>query len=313
MLTDGTAARDVRSLQDADKLLRAFVNECIADPEFCELGRDTTSNELEMKIYDLIQEIKYEPLPLPSALIDYTSLKGAIFNALYFPTSWPLILAPALQSLLTGNISNPENLALLSTDPSRRYYPEAQVGIQCLDMNSRFTELEQIRPVVNAVEGQSKLYGDNRASLAIRCARWGFESKERYTGDFSVKTQHPVLLTGNTLDPITPLAGAHNLSASLQGSVVLEREGYGVRIPHNLRLPGLPCLVRGPCITDTDYALYRQHSSISQTSTCLNRAIGEYFKTGKLPEPGTKCEVVSKRVFRVSEDPAAAALLKHFL
>lgn len=231
-LTDAIAISDVGSLQDADELLRAFVDECIADPELCELGRNVTGDELEMKIYDLIEAVKYKPVPLSSGLIDYTSLKASIFSSLYSPIAWPIVLAPALQSLLTGNLSNTAALAYLSTDldylPS---YPDTQVGIQCLDKNGRFTELEQFRPHVNAVEAQSRLYGENHAALAIRCARWGFESKEPYTGNLSAKTQHPVLLIGNTLDPITPLAGAHNLSASLEDSVVLEQKGYGVRPP----------------------------------------------------------------------------------
>jgi len=47
-------------------------------------------------------------------------------------------------------------------------------------------------------------------------------------GDFRVKTKNPVLLIGSTYDPVTPIASAHNVSAGFEGSVVLERGGFGV-------------------------------------------------------------------------------------
>lgn len=64
--------------------------------------------------------------------------------------------------------------------------------------------------------------------LYATCAQWKIEPKERYTGDFNVKTKHPVLFIGNTNDGLTPLVSAKNVSSTFEGSVVLTVDGYGV-------------------------------------------------------------------------------------
>jgi len=43
-----------------------------------------------------------------------------------------------------------------------------------------------------------------------------------------VRTKNPVLLVGQTYDPVTPMASARNISAGFEGSVVLEVMGFGV-------------------------------------------------------------------------------------
>ena len=63
------------------------------------------------------------------------------------------------------------------------------------------------------------------------CAQWQFVGKDRYEGDFRVKTKKPILFIGNTYDPVTPLASAKAMSEKFEGSVVLERGGYGVSLP----------------------------------------------------------------------------------
>lgn len=50
-----------------------------------------------------------------------------------------------------------------------------------------------------------------------------------------------------------------------------------------------------------------QHASIAQISACSNNAIREYFQTGKLPEPGTVCQVDDKEIFKPTNGSAAAS------
>jgi hypothetical protein len=66
------------------------------------------------------------------------------------------------------------------------------------------------------------------AATPIQCAQWQIRAKERYRGDFRVNPKTPVLLIGNTFDPVTPLASAFNVSAGFEGSVVLEHGRRGV-------------------------------------------------------------------------------------
>ena len=64
--------------------------------------------------------------------------------------------------------------------------------------------------------------------LNSACAQWKIEPKERYTGDFNVKTKSPVLFIGNTFDGLTPLVSAKNVSSTFEGSALLTVDGYGV-------------------------------------------------------------------------------------
>ena len=61
------------------------------------------------------------------------------------------------------------------------------------------------------------------------CARWPLPgARERYDGDFRVKTKNPVLVVSAVWDPVTPLVSAKNVSSGFEGSVLLQRDGFGV-------------------------------------------------------------------------------------
>jgi hypothetical protein len=74
----------------------------------------------------------------------------------------------------------------------------------------------------------SPRFGDVATVTISTCAQWDFEAKERYGGDFRVKTSFPPLIIGNTWDPVTPLKSARNVTALFEGSVLLQHNGHGV-------------------------------------------------------------------------------------
>ncbi|KIP05919.1 hypothetical protein PHLGIDRAFT_73444, partial [Phlebiopsis gigantea 11061_1 CR5-6] len=78
-------------------------------------------------------------------------------------------------------------------------------------------------------------------------------------GSFITNTSSPILLIGNTLDPVTPIAGARNMSSGFAGSVMLQQNSTG-------------------------------HSTLSGFSTCTALAIHAYFANGTLPAPDTVCQ-----------------------
>jgi hypothetical protein len=136
---------------------------------------------------------------------------------------------------------------------------EAQFGIKCGDVLHYEDDKENFRPVLEARHAQSKAGGDTADHVVAACAHWKLPAKERYSGDFQVKTKNPLLLIGNTGDPVTPLASARNMSSGFDGSVVLEHPGFG-------------------------------HASVlTQASRCTVEAIRAYFEDGTLPEDGAVC------------------------
>jgi hypothetical protein len=122
---------------------------------------------------------------------------------------------------LTSLIENPLIAEASPTDESLQ-------GIRCGDKFLRSKDLGPVRSeLFNQMYKTSARFGDTSTYTMTLCAQWEFEAKERYDGEFHVATSYPILLIGNTWDPATPLKSAHNLSAGLSGSVVLQHNGHG--------------------------------------------------------------------------------------
>ncbi|KAE8342090.1 hypothetical protein BDV24DRAFT_173957 [Aspergillus arachidicola] len=252
---------NIEQVAAADSAFSGFCSQCVDNKDICPIAGDRTAEELEEDIYAAMEALKSEPIPVSvegkGYIVDYATIKGTIYNALYFPATWPT-LAEKLDVLFSGNITGilPDLLAPLPVTPDA----DAIQGIKCSDNQDPLETLEDALPGVEARGELSKIGGDIADFSALQCARWGMPAKEQYTGDFKAKTQNPVLLVSTQHDPITPLVSAKKMSEGFEGSVVLEQEGYG-------------------------------HTIISQGSVCTIKAIMAYLNDGTLPEPGTVCKV----------------------
>jgi hypothetical protein len=241
---------------------------CIeAGPELCPLAtRNKTAQELEADVWDLIDTVKYHPLPLGTILLDYATLKGLIQQALYTTSSWSE-LASILDILLFG----PESAKTALASVVSAAYDESAIdvalkainaiaGIHCGDNTARVSTFEEFLPTVNKLYNISSIMGDVPIARYTVCVQWKIKPKETYSGDFVVQTKNPLLFIGNTYDGHTPLRSAYNVSQGYEGSVVLEVNGYG-------------------------------HSSINLPSRCTLETVSGYWINGTLPEPGKVCEV----------------------
>ena len=217
---------------NADSAFAGFCAQCVDNKDICPIAGDRTATELEEDIYAALEELKYNPIPISvegkGYFVDYATVKGVIYYALYFPVQWPA-LGQKLDVLFSGNATGilPDLLAPAPTAPDA----EAIIGIKCSDNLAPAESLGEVMPGVEARWERSRFAGDIADVSALQCARWGMPAKERYSGDFQVETAHPVLLISTQNDPNTPLVSAKNMSAGFEGSVVLEQEGYGVS-PH---------------------------------------------------------------------------------
>jgi hypothetical protein len=167
-------------------------------------------------------------------------VKSAIVSALYFPFTWSGVTellaavlegnASALASATVSGYSTPDLFPNLAG-------PEVQNGIRCADKPFRSDDMEDMLPVLARFEAESWIRGDGDIAIqALQCARWKFNSKERYKGTFdNISARYPALVVGNSIDPTTPLASARNLSEGLKGSVLLQNNGYGVSSHHTDR------------------------------------------------------------------------------
>ncbi|KAE8343267.1 hypothetical protein BDV24DRAFT_33957 [Aspergillus arachidicola] len=255
--------RDLQMLVDTDKVLTGFCEECVATPDKCPLARDRSAAEIEEAIYELIDHVKFNPLLLPVAgtpvLVDYTTFKTQIFSVLYSPTGWD-DFSTFLDNIMTGKLEEAgEYFAKISSGPPS-LDAEAQFGIKCSDSYRTDNSEDEVLELIKQRHELSRIGGDVSDFVLTRCVEWKIKPKERYTGDFQATTKNPLLIIGNTADPVTPLAAARNVSAGFANSVVLEHGSYG-------------------------------HASLGQASLCTAKATRAYFMDGTLPEPGTKCEI----------------------
>ena len=63
------------------------------------------------------------------------------------------------------------------------------------------------------------------------CVQWRMDAAERYAGNFTAKTNNPILLVHSEYDPATWLQAAYQVSEGYEGSVVLKYNGHGVSAP----------------------------------------------------------------------------------
>ncbi|TAQ86409.1 hypothetical protein B7494_g5254 [Chlorociboria aeruginascens] len=259
------ANADFQEWTDSDKEFSAIFTGCQAAPNNCALAHgNATATELEQAAWGLLDTVKYHPIPIGGSLIlDYTTLKSILSYSLYSPAGWPT-LASLLDMLLTGNFEGAlpllEGYLIEIGGGGGISLAFAELGIHCGDLDLRLSSFDDLIPVIDRLYTTSRIMGDAATIVTTSCSQWKMAAKERYQGNFQVQTSKPVLLIGNTYDGLTPLVSAYNLSSGLEGSVVLEVNGYG-------------------------------HTSLAAPSICTLKASAAYWTNGTLPRPGTICKL----------------------
>jgi pimeloyl-ACP methyl ester carboxylesterase len=252
-------------LQATDATFEAFLDACFESAEKCPLARMYENvDDLKDALAELFDDLRYSPIPAFPAgsfpqVLDYSLVNSMIVSTLYRPPHYQN-LSIALAGLLEGDSAPWAEVFFSPTSVTVPRQAEAILGIRCGDKIPRASSLEELEPIEEQFHETSKWFpGFGRGWYVYACAQWPFEAKERYEGDFNVKTKNPILFIGNTYDPVTPLKSAQNMSAGFEGSVVLHHNGFG-------------------------------HLSFTQPSNCTNEYILNFFANGDLPEPGTVCE-----------------------
>lgn len=232
-------SRDTEEWSDTDEEFSHIFKHCAATPAKCALAREGVSaEELEQSVWDLLDHLKYHPQPIGNYIVDRAIVSSLIAEFLYNYNSWPR-LAKILDMLIHEEKRDIPFLieAIFATDdPNSKTYEtgmamvQSVVGIHCGDRAARAGSLEALMPAMWEMANVTRLFDGMPDGINIPCAQWRFEPKERYEGDFQVAPRNPVLIIGNTWDGLTPLRSARNVSSGFNGSVVLEVNGYGVRL-----------------------------------------------------------------------------------
>lgn len=222
---------DVDQLLSADDAFRAVLAQCIqAGPTKCPLASiNSTASDLEATLFRVADEFGKSPVAAGSTVINSRFVKELYFIVIKY-TSDVANAATHIHNLVTRtNLTEVADYYNALMAGVAMGDDDALYGIKCSDTFPRVDNLSGIMPDVERMIETSELFGATSAAITTMCATWPWEAKERYSGRFEgIKTKNPILFFGNTYDPATPLANAKNMSASFEGSVVVEQHGFGV-------------------------------------------------------------------------------------
>ncbi|KAL2671377.1 hypothetical protein Neosp_013962 [[Neocosmospora] mangrovei] len=253
---------DFETLTDTDATFSRFCQECIEARDVCPLAGKLNDKDLEKKLYKFFDDLRLEPIVFQGVMLDYKWIKGLLYDKLKYPEQWKMfsrlldammkrdskLLEEVLTQMFGGGGGGDGGIT-----------KESHWGIRCSDMTGQTDDIHDVIPILSKRWDTSRFAADVIEDVVMRCSRWKLPAKERYEGDFKAKTKNPVLVIGQTSDPITPMASARNLTGTLEGSVLLEFD-----------IPG--------------------HTILRRSSDCIIKATAAYWSEGKLPENNTVCK-----------------------
>jgi len=253
--------------QATARTLDAFLNLCgQAGKAHCAFAARSAAATRDK--YDvLLRRLRTHPA---SADISYADLASQVFQALGAgPGVWPKA-AKCLQDVWQRRSCAPAS----PPTPSMPAAPPAGSG-RAAGTGQRYAGREQLYailcsespnprpsafPALDAFANQrSGAAGPYRSWETEPCASWPATAADRYTGPWARRTANPLLVIGNTHDPITPYRGALAMSRELARAHLLTLKGYG-------------------------------HTSGADPSACIQKAVNAYLIDKVLPPPGKSCE-----------------------
>ncbi|KAL1591093.1 hypothetical protein WHR41_00473 [Cladosporium halotolerans] len=288
-LVDADDYRKVKwtdNLRDTEKEMHEFYRHCArAGFPACSLANQsgyTTIDSVEARVKNATDSLIHNPLPVlgPNPeVITYSDAKHLVFAGLYSP----MISFPRIANLLAGveqgdgtlfaELLRPYHGLTCSAEPAsldvtRSSYnmaagilaPDATMAIACADGDDQsWMTKSQYAEYWHKLAKKSPTIGPMWSMFRMYCIHYSVRPAYRFTAPFKAKTSHPILMIGNTADPVTPLHNAFKMSKGYPGSVVLTQNSPG-------------------------------HTSNSVYSSCTVSHIRRYFHSGYLPEEGTVCE-----------------------
>ena len=132
----------------------------------------------------------------------------------------------------------------------------ANLTVTCIDATTEPPSVAQVGDLYRELAAQSPVFA-LRAYGALQCTGWPVTRDPVPLP--SAPTTSPLLVIGGSLDLLTPLANAEQMTAALGNATLLVSNHYG-------------------------------HGAIDAGGVCVAEAVRNYFDRGELPPAGTICE-----------------------
>ncbi|KAJ7597919.1 TAP-like protein-domain-containing protein [Mycena floridula] len=259
-------------LADTDKVLQVFFDSCFAAGQSACPFYASSSSQIQQNMNALLDSVAAQPVPVhfePTnsyGIVDGATLKFAIKQALYSPYSAFPVLADGLADLAVGNGTTILGMVSSFTRPPTCNETEditfdSEIAVSCGDFVKIEDTPAELQTYYESIQNVS-IFADVLLPQRVVCSGWQIHT-DSFKGPTGGNTSFPLLVIGNTADPVTPLRAAVKTSSGFNNSVVLVQDGAG-------------------------------HTSLAANSLCTAGYIAAYFANGTLPANGTVCPIEDK-------------------
>jgi pimeloyl-ACP methyl ester carboxylesterase len=215
----------------------AFAADCTHQAAGCPIGKDPRGF-----VETMLQQAAVSPIPSKKDGETRTATPGivltGVLDALYDKGSWPQLasaLAAAGRGDSQGLFSLADSLSGRLDNGTYTNEMDANVAIDCADTTSRFGA-DQVSALAHDWNEKYPLFGAGVAVGLYTCTPWKADRTPLPKRD-AVDTPSPILLVGNTGDPVTPYPGAQDMARDLSDDVLLTWQGQG-----HTAYPKTPCV-----------------------------------------------------------------------
>jgi pimeloyl-ACP methyl ester carboxylesterase len=225
---DSTPKADAESTAASlEKGFDAFAANCTGLAAGCPVGSDPRK-----AVEDLVTTAEKSPIPSSKQGETRKATAGIVLTgvlaALYDMSSWPRLA----QALAAAQKGDSQGLFSLADDYSGRLQNgtysnlmDANIAINCADTKQTTGESE-VRGLAADWNKKYPLFGAGAAVGLYGCTPWK-APRTPLPKRSAVDAPAPILVVGNTGDPVTPYQGAQNMARDLGDDVLLTWQGQG--------------------------------------------------------------------------------------
>ncbi|KAF5365053.1 hypothetical protein D9758_010999 [Tetrapyrgos nigripes] len=233
------------NIMDADKTMQAFYDGChAAGPEACAFYASSPA-EIQANVEAIYASIRAQPVPTfdgddSFGILTYDNLRAIVLAALKNPQPvlFP-IMAAAFAELSAGNATGLSQILGDGASESGDFDNMInEISIWCSDAEPSDLDASQLREYMSNIN--STFSGMFSLQIMTWCTGWRVHPEGRFRGPVGANTSSPLLVIGNTADPVTPLSAAKKMSASFPGSGLLIQDSPGLLTmsdPNFARIP----------------------------------------------------------------------------
>ncbi|MGY1609336.1 alpha/beta hydrolase [Geodermatophilus sp. SYSU D00700] len=207
----------------------AFAANCTGLVSGCPLG-----GEPRRFLDELLAQAAGTPIPSSVPGETRTATPGVVFTAvlaaMYDPGSWPQLSQSLAAARNNGDAAGLFSLTDRYTGrlPNGTYtnQTDASIAIDCADTPEDETwSEEQVLALAQDWVTRYPLFGAGAASSLYTCGVW--DAPRTPLPERDAEGSAPLLVVGNSGDPVTPLPGAENMAEDLTAGVLVVWQGQG--------------------------------------------------------------------------------------